>query len=189
MNNFTEKFFIKNRTNNKITKKFILICIIVITIICSLCSLLYFNSELTQEEKDKRIAEEYAKNGYDSAKELVYDYYGKSTDALLWIQVLSEKENDKVKDKLIVKNQNLTYRSKDYYDYDITLYNDSNETITYIKINIYLKNDYEEIIHTDWTNWSGTLPPYSSVNIDTMIKKPKDTVSYYSVVIDEVDTK
>lgn len=175
---------LNNKSGEKKTKYILLVLLIIIII-----GVLYFNRGLTDKEKDERISRAYITEGYDAARELIYDYYGTSDTAYSWIKVLYTKEEEKVKDKLIIENQNLKTRSKKYYDYDVTIYNGSDETLSYIEVTIYLKDYDEKIISTDWTNWSGTLPSGASVTLDTMIDKPKDTVYYYSVVIDEVSIK
>lgn len=75
-----------------------------------------------------------------------------------------------------------------YYYYTGTLNNDSNRTIKYIKYNIYMLNSKGKIVQSEWSNWSGTLPPGASTSIDTMIDAVSG-VERYRTVIDEISYK
>ena len=47
----------------------------------------------------------------------------------------------------------------DYYYYKGTINNNSRRTVSYVKYDIFMYNDEKKIIQTDWSNWTGTLPP------------------------------
>ena len=144
---------------------------------------------LSDDEKDERIADVYANEGYDAAVSMVYDYYGSSEDATLWIMALQDIEKgisrEKLSDQIEIVSQNLTTRSRNYFDYEVTVRNNSDQEVSYIKVNIYLKDADENIIQSDWTNWSGSLPPDASTTLDTMLDYV-DGVEFYSVTVAEV---
>lgn len=100
--------------------------------------------------------------------------------------VMDDSDEDKVKDEIEIVKQNLSVRSGgNYFDYEVTIKNNSDETLSYVKVNIYLKDASQNIIHSDWTNWSGSLPPGASTTLDTMIDYI-DNVKYYSVSVADI---
>lgn len=152
----------------KKSKKKLIIIIGLIVVVMVIGIILYMNYPFTEEQKDDKIAETYWKKGFDEAIELSIKYYGESDKTLGWIQAFSEIENGDVIDQLTKVEQNLR-KDGNYYDYDLTLKNESDKTITYIKYNIYLYDENENIIHSDWSNWSGKLLPDAQIKMDTMI--------------------
>lgn len=125
---------------------------------------------LTEEKKDENITMAYIQGEYSEAMQLVVEYYGTtSTKALAWAAILTEAENAKIVDDLKVEDQSLVLDGN-YYDYEAQIKNNSNKTVTYIKVNIYLYDEDGNMVNTEWTNWSGSLPPGGSTYIDTMIK-------------------
>lgn len=99
----------------------------------------------------------------------------------------NEADENSVKEQIEIIDQNLNVRSSgNYFDYDVTVRNNSDETLSYIKVDIYLKDSSQNIIYSDWTNWSGTLPPGASTTLDTMIDYV-DNVEYYSTIVTDID--
>lgn len=167
-----------------ISKKYkIIICFVFIMIF----GVVIVKMPITEKQKDRRIWKVYFSEGYNAAVSQVYKYYGNSDKAIGLLMVMSDNQDNKVKDKIKVIEQNLDKDGK-YYDYNVTLKNNSDSTVDYIKINIYLMDENKKIIHTDWTNWTGSLLPDASVKIDTMIDYVKG-VKQYRVEIQEVNTK
>lgn len=139
---------------------------------------------LTEDQKSENITDTYFSEGYDAALRLVVEYYGTdSTKALAWAAILMDTESQKVVDDLEVVDQSLVLDGN-YFDYETQIKNNSDQTITYIKVNIYLFDENGEIVNTDWTNWSGTLPPGGSTYLDTMIKNTGD-VDKFKTEIEE----
>lgn len=169
-------------------KKIILIISGIIILVLIIGIILYINKPLTEEEMDDKIIEVYVDKGFDEAINLSIEYYGESYKTLEWIQILSEVENnektDDIKNQLTKVDQNLK-KDGNYYDYDLTLKNESDKTITYIKYNVYLYDENENIIHSDWSNWSGKLLPNAQVKMDTMIDYIPD-VEKFSYEIEKI---
>lgn len=174
---------LKEQNNEIISKKRIIIAVSIIVIIF-LGVVFFYNYPLTEKQKDEKIAETYLKEGYDEAIELAIKYYGQSDKTLGWIQAFSDVENKSVIEELTKVEQNLS-KDGDYFDYYLTLKNESDKTITYIKYNIYLMDENNNIIHSDWSNWSGKLLPDAQVKMDTMIDYIPN-VSSFSFEIEDV---
>lgn len=148
-------------------KKFIIIIGLIVAVVI-IGIILYINYPFTEKQKDDKIVETYWDKGRDEAIELSIKYYGESDKTLGWIQAFSEIENGDVIDQLTKVEQNLK-KDGSFYDYNLTLKNESDKTITYIKYNVYLYDENENIIHSDWSNWSGKLLPDAQIKMDTMI--------------------
>lgn len=151
-----------------------IVAIVGLVIVVSLLVLLFTPLKdklfLTDEKKDEDITLAYIQGEYDEAMRLVVEYYGTtSSKALAWAAILTEAENAKIVDDLKVEDQSLVLDGN-YYDYEAQIKNNSNKTVTYIKVNIYLYDEDGNMVNTEWTNWSGSLPPEGSTYIDTMIK-------------------
>lgn len=99
---------------------------------------------------------------------------------------ITQKETE-AKDVITITDTKCSKDGK-YYYYTGTLNNDSNRTIKYIKYNIYMLNSKGKIVQSEWSNWSGTLPPGASTSIDTMIDAVSG-VERYRTVIDEISYK
>lgn len=147
---------------------------------------------LSESAKDEAIGQTYWTQGYTEAVKLARRYYGYSETGDSWVKVLGIQQDEKSQEKLInqieIVEQNLGWEEYGYRDYTVTLKNNSKETIRYIKVDIFLKDENKEIVHSDWTNWSGTLPPDASTTLDTTIKYSGNYM-YYSVRVDEVSAK
>jgi flagellar basal body-associated protein FliL len=147
---------------------------------------------LSESAKDEAIGQTYWTQGYTEAVKLARRYYGYSETGDSWVKVLGIQQDEKSQEKLInqieIVEQNLGWEEYGYRDYTVTLKNNSKETIRYIKVDIFLKDENKEIVHSDWTNWSGTLPPGASTTLDTTIKYSGNYM-YYSVRVDEVSAK
>lgn len=154
--------------DSKNQKKNTTIIIGIITIAIIIGAILYMSYPYTDKQKDDKIAETYWEKGFDEAVKLSVKYYGESDKTFEWIQAFSEFENTEVIDQLTKVEQNLI-KDGNYYDYNLTLKNESDKTITYIKYNVYLMDENDNVIHSDWSNWSGKLLPDSQVKMDTMI--------------------
>lgn len=177
----------KNQTPQKTHKKLVIgiaVLVVILVIIGISSSRSVF---LTDEQKDERIAEIYINEGYDAARDAIIDYYGNSSEETIsWLMVISELEDKELAEQVEIVNKNLSIRSSgNYYDCEVTVKNNSDKTLTYIKVNIYLRDANRNIIYSDWTNWSGSLPPGGSTVLDTMLPY-QDGVEYYSVSVDEV---
>lgn len=175
----------ENIQNKKHGKK-ILIPIMLIAIVIIVVATA-INVPITDAQKDEKILATYYENGYDDAAELVVKYYAKSNEdkAIAWLSVLSDDENEKFADEVKVIDQNLSATSSgSYYDYEATVQNNSDKSLSYIEINIYLMDVNDNIIYSDWTNWSGDLPPGATTVIDTMIPYQSGTVSYKVSIAD-----
>ena len=150
---------------------------------------IFLTTPITESQKDKRIAQAYLEDGYDAAMELVRRYYGDSDNAIAWAMFFSDQEDSNIKDLIEITDHNLSVTSSgDYFDYAATIKNNSDKTLSYIEINIYLLDSEKNIIYSDWTNWSGTLPPGASTIVDTMFDYI-DGVHYYRASVEEVSTK
>ena len=129
-----------------------------------------YSPELTEDQKDRNISKTYVESGYQEAMQLVVEYYGTSSSkALAWASILGEEKDSEIISELKVVDQSLS-RDGDYYDYEAQIKNNSSETIGYIEVNIYLIDDSGDIVNTEWTNWSGSLPPGASTYLDKMIR-------------------
>lgn len=172
---------VSTKPNKKIIIIVSIIALLIIGVILSQTVL------LTDEQKDNRIAKVYSEEGYDAAREAIIKYYGTSSqEAISWLLAISKFEDEELAKQIEIVDQDLSTRSSgNYFDYTVTVKNNSDETLRYIKVNIYLKDADENIIYSDWTNWSGSLPPGGSTVLDTMIPYQKD-VEYYSVSVAEV---
>lgn len=103
-----------------------------------------------------------------------------------YMSVMDDSDEDEVIGEIEIVEQNLNVRSsRNYFDYEVTVKNNSDKTLSYIKVNIYLKDAAQNIIHSDWTNWSGSLPPGASTTLDTMLDYVEG-VQYYSVSVADV---
>lgn len=151
-------------------KKFI---IIIAAILIVVAGVLFARSQgfgLTDDEKNERIARAYVNDGYDAAMELVVKYYGTDSDmAYTWAAFILDMEDDEIIEELEIVEHSMVLDG-DYYYYDAQVKNNSDATITYMRIDIYMYNEDGEIMDTDWTNWSGTLPPGASTHIDAMVR-------------------
>lgn len=178
-----------NQTAPKTHKKTaIRVAVLVVVLIIIIGVALSQTVFLTDEQKDERIAEIYINEGYDAARDAIIDYYGRSSDKTLsWLMAISEFEDEELAEQVEIVDQNLSVRDTgNYFDYEVTVKNNSDETLSYIEVNIYLKNASEEIIYSDWTNWSGSLPPGGFTMLDTMIPY-QEGVEYYSVSVAEAN--
>lgn len=193
--NFEEN---KNNQVSQKSHKKIIIGVIVLVIVLSVIGVVLSQTVfLTDEQKDERIAEIYINEGFDAAIDAIVKYYGSSSDkAISWgllLMDLEEEDEEDLTEQIEIVEQNLTerdsghlawYEDPDYYDYEVTVKNNSDETLSYIRVDIYLKDANQNIIYSDWTNWSGSLPPGASTVLDTMIPY-QDGVEYYSVSVAE----
>ena len=180
-----------NQTAPKTHKKTVIwVAVLVVALIIIIGVALSQTVFLTDEQKDEKIAEIYINEGYDAARDAIIDYYGRSSDkALSWLMAISEfeDEDEELAEQVEIVDQNLSVRDTgNYFDYEVTVKNNSNETLSYIKVNIYLKDAGKNIIYSDWTNWSGSLPPDGSTVLDTMIPY-QEGVEYYSVSVAEAN--
>lgn len=99
----------------------------------------------------------------------------------------NDADEDSVREQIEIVDQDLSVRdSGNYFDYKVTVKNNSDETLSYIQVDIYLKDASENIIHSDWTNWGGSLPPGASTTLDAMIDYVEN-VKYYSTVVADID--
>ena len=179
--------FVENgeKTNRK-SKRIAFISVSVLAVVCLFVLISFPSVFLSDEAKDERIAQAYANDGYDAALDLVLEYYGDSEETTLWILALDKKENEKLVDQIEIVSQDLTLKNTgNYYDYTVTVKNNSNQTVNYIKVNIYLQDKDKNIIQSEWTNWSGNLPAGASTNLAKMIEY-RDGIEYYTVSVDEV---
>ena len=175
------------KTNRKRKSKWIALISVAVLAVVGLFIWMSFPSIfLSDEAKDERIAQAYANDGYDAALDLVCEYYGDSEETTLWILALGKKENEKLVDQIEIVSQDLTLKNTGkYYDYTVTVKNNSNQTVNYIKVNIYLQDKDKNIIQSEWTNWSGNLPAGASTNLAKMIEY-REGIEYYTVSVDEV---
>ena len=178
-----------NQTAPKTHKKTVIwVAVLVVVLIIIIGVALSQTVFLTDEQKDERIAEIYINEGYDATREAIIKYYGTSSDkAISWLLAISDLEDKELAKQIEIVDQDLSTRSSgNYFDYTVTVKNNSDETLRYIKVNIYLKDADENIIYSDWTNWSGSLPPGGSTVLDTMIPY-QEGVEYYSVSVAEAN--
>lgn len=142
---------------------------------------------LSDDEKRSRIMKTYFDDGYEAALQLVSKYYGNSSEEMaVWDYILSEGDKERLVNDLEIVEDSLTKDGK-YCDYEAQIKNNSDQTITYMEINLYLMDDNENIIDTDWTNWSGSLPPGGSTYVDTMVEY-RVGISKYRAEISSVST-
>lgn len=76
-----------------------------------------------------------------------------------------EKKNNCIIDKLDSEIRN------NYMYLYITVKNNSNYDINYIKVNIYLEDKDGNIIQSDWTNDSSCIKPGATQTLEKMVKK------------------
>lgn len=139
---------------------------------------------LTDEAKIEKIYDVYLSGDYEGAMQLTYDYFGVSDLSVSIMMTMEDPSKDDIVDEINIRQDLI--KDGNYYDYYITFENTSDETITYIKYTVFFKNEDGDIIHSDWSNWSGTLLPDAEVQDDTMIDYIEGVESY-SVTIDEVN--
>lgn len=179
----TNEGFDKNRRNRAMLIGGIgsVVLIVVISIILSQTVF------LTDKQKDDRIIKTYVYDGYDAACDAVIKFYGDSSaETMSWLTILSTAEDDKLVDKVEVVEDDLTIRSSgNYYDYEAIVKNNSDKTLSYIELNIYLLDKNNDIIYSDWTNWTGSLPPGATTVIDAMIKDVEGT-KFFRTSVEEV---
>lgn len=72
-----------------------------------------------------------------------------------------------------------------YYNYTGKIQNNTDRTISYLKYTIYIYDENGNLENSDWSNWTGTFKPDSTIMVDTMIKRYDKEPKKYKVVIDE----
>lgn len=145
------------------------------SVIISLFFLLAFNGVWGKCDICGKSGASYELFGYHLCRDCHIDVTGHDAD------------EDSVREQIEIVDQDLSVRdSGNYFDYKVTVKNNSDETLSYIQVDIYLKDASENIIHSDWTNWSGSLPPGASTTLDTMIDYVEN-VEYYSTVVADID--
>ena len=145
--NFEEN---KNNQVSQKSHKKIIIGVIVLVIVLSVIGVVLSQTVfLTDEQKDERIAEIYINEGFDAAIDAIVKYYGSSSDkAISWgllLMDLEEEDEEDLTEQIEIVEQNLTerdsghlawYEDPDYYDYEVTVKNNSDETLSYIRADI-----------------------------------------------------
>lgn len=171
----------------KLPSKKVLIAVFVGLMIAGI--FFFSTTPITESQKDERIIQAYLEEGYDAAMNLVRRYYGDSDNAVAWAMIFSEQEDSAIKDLIDITDHNLsTTSSGNYFEYTATLKNNSDKTLSYIELTIYLLDSEKNIIYSDWTNWSGTLPPGASTTLDTMLNYI-DGVQYYKASVEDISIK
>lgn len=81
--------------------------------------------------------------------------------------------------------QNIKYTGDEV---KFTIKNNSKYTISYVKFDIYLYDQNNNIVDTDWTNWSGSLLSEGKAVVETYINDEVGAKSI-SISVDEVKKK
>ncbi|MBN2879295.1 MAG: hypothetical protein JXN65_06640 [Clostridia bacterium] len=165
------------------SKKIIIFGLFIILIILIISTIF----SISRHSKDERISRVYLTEGYDAAVELIYKYYGTSDKAISWMIVITEDSNHNIIDNVNILEDSLLLYDNHYY-FDATVKNNSDETLKYIQIDIFLTDNNGDVIDSKWTNWSGTLIPGATAKLDTMIEYDSK-ISGYIVQVSDVSIK
>lgn len=79
-------------------------------------------------------------------------------------------------------DKNLSF--SDYRDINITIKNNGNENINYVKINLYFKDKNGNVIKSDWANDDSCIKSNSRQTITDTVKVTKD-IDIFSTEIAE----
>lgn len=93
-------------------------------------------------------------------------------------------EEYNVKNNVKIVELDNEYTGSGYGDLHITIQNNSNRNIRYVKLNIYFKDESGNIIKSDWTNDRSIILPGAKQTISKMVKY--DGWKYFSAEVDEV---
>ncbi|WP_053956810.1 hypothetical protein [Inediibacterium massiliense] len=80
---------------------------------------------------------------------------------------ISDYENVKITNVDIVSKD----YSSDYVDINVTVNNGGETSVSYIKINLYYKNENEEVVKSEWTNDNSDIKPGASQVLTKMTKR------------------
>lgn len=205
-NNISEE--ITDAPPKKTLKKKLAFILILVALVCigSIWYIGYYKGEFyTTEEKLDKIFYEVICGNYSKGIDLTRRFFGYTDDSQELVDAILDYQYDSIaSDILGDENQANKYditskvnvtdkqlvRDGDYYYFTGTIENNSDQTLSYVKVDIFLYDDLENLIGSEWTNWSGTLPPNGSTTIDTMIRAIEGYSSIkYSVAVDEVSVK
>lgn len=78
-------------------------------------------------------------------------------------------------EKVFVEDYGGSYSS--YDTIGITIKNNSSKNISYVKVDLFIKDSSGNIINSDWTNDSSTIRPGATQTLTKMIKKGYDDIS------------
>lgn len=173
------KVFHKNIGNKKIIILGILIIFLTIIIFLAIDRGVF----MSDDQKDDKIAGVYITEGFSKADVLIQKYYGNSSKAQEWYETIEMDMNNQVMDKIVITDNNLK-SSGNYYYYDCSIKNNTNLTLSYIEIDVYVYDNKGNMIDSTWTNWSGTLPPDGTAKLETMIEYDSRIDKYNAKVSD-----
>ncbi|MBO5162443.1 MAG: hypothetical protein J6B69_09650 [Lachnospiraceae bacterium] len=101
-----------------------------------------------------------------------------------FLKKLRQQKIQEIVDRVKIVDDSLV-ADGDYFYYTGQIKNNTEETITYLKYTIYIYDQEGNLVNSDWSNWTGTLKPDSTIMVDTMVKRYDKKPKKYSVVIDE----
>lgn len=67
---------------------------------------------------------------------------------------------------------------------ECTITNNSDYTLSYVEIDIFHIDKNDKVVNSEFSNWSGTLPPGAECVIDTYINPTSSTVLSYAMLAD-----
>lgn len=199
---------ITDAPSKKSLKKKLALILVLVALVCigSIWYIGYYKGGFySTEEKLEKVSVAVIYGNYSEAKDLTRRFFGYSDTAEELMDAIWELEYDSIvsnilgdesqpneydiKSKVKITNKELV-RDGDYYYFTGTIENNSDQTLSYVEVDIFLYDDSENLIGSEWTNWSGTLPPNGSTTIDTMIRAIEGYSSVkYSVAVDAVSVK
>lgn len=143
----------------------------------------YLDSVYPDEGKLIGLFKETNINNKKIVKDLIFEDTLKEAEELLELLEAINKEKIDVK----IEKLDIDYRGSrsDYVDLKIKVRNDSQKTITYLKVNIFLKDKNGNIVSSDWTNDSSSIKPGATQTLTKMVKS--DGWHSFSAEIEKVN--
>ncbi|NRU52576.1 FxLYD domain-containing protein [Clostridium beijerinckii] len=174
-------------------KKISMIIFAIFIMILSISYILYFNYGIGMSEKQKttRINALIADKNYNKARELNNIYFNENDEknkALnnLFVATINLCEQTQTKNLEEATNQYNDVKKKvdalkiikvdikkekynsNYHNIEVTIQNNSDKNINYVKIGLDFKDKDGNIIQSDWTNDSSTIKPNAKQTIKKM---------------------
>ena len=145
--------------------------LIIMVVFCLMISLTACETVLTDEQKDKMIAETYAKGDIDATKQKIAELYKNDEDkAVSWLMVVDEADDKKYIDKLVIQN-GWTWDLDGNYTYVRgRVKNTGDKNITYFEVTAEYLSSTGQVLDTDYTNSGETLRPDNMKEFEIMHK-------------------
>lgn len=117
-------------------------------------------------------------------EKVFYEKTGITFEKYLELQKEEKAKEDAKKNVYVSKIDCVqTSSSGKYLDVNTTIKNDSNQTIRYIKLNLYFKDENGNIVKSDWTNDNSLILP----NASQVVRKMATWSGEWSHVTAEID--